>query len=350
MITNREMKNCREQIFSYSAAYQVPFYGREKTIIEMQEKTAGMKKGDVIVISQPLGTGKTFLINHMINNNELDIPVGANFLTVRGIVDHPETMDEFPGDTLVVDEADIKTPAKKLTKGLKILSEYLKESGRKAILLGDYSLKNPTISGCFDHIIPILEFEDMDSSFLEGVLKQRFEKFIDGLEDDFQVTDVMEAELLAYLAPDWMKSVNSFRGIFTILQQVTEDNKLVRYNEEKAFLTVEHFRSFLNEDESISLEGKQRQYLGLLKQYIKETYPKGAGITTGFQDTELYELVRHGNINMSLDTFREEILYPFATAGLLVSTGIPEYRSEDNFFIRRPAPYVPSLKLLLSII
>lgn len=350
MITNKEIKNCREQIFSYSAAYQVPFYGREKTIIEMQEKTASMGKGDVIVISQPLGTGKTFLVNYMISSNKLDVPVGANFLTVRGIVEHPETMNQFPGDTLVVDEADIKTPAKKLAKGLKIVAEYLRESGRKAILLGDYSLRNPAISGGFDHTIPILEFEDMDRPFLEGVLKQRFQKFIEGLEDDFQVTDVMESELLAYLAPDWMKSVNSFRAIFSILQQVTKDNSLVRYNDEKAFLTLEHFRSFLNEDKSMSLEGKQKQYLGLLQQYIKETYPKGIGISNGFPDTELYELAQHGNFNMGLDTFREEILYPFATAGLLVSIGIPEYRSEDNIFIRRPAPYVPSLKLLLSIL
>ena len=61
MITNRDLKACKEQLFSYSAAYQVPFYGREKTIEEMQGLTDGLKPRQVLTISQPLGTGKTFI-------------------------------------------------------------------------------------------------------------------------------------------------------------------------------------------------------------------------------------------------------------------------------------------------
>lgn len=224
MITNKDLKKCNEQLFSYSAAYQVPFYGRERVVSEMQQLSKTLDKGETIVISQPLGTGKTFLVNYMINNEQLDVPVGSQFLTVKGIAEEPEIMEEFPGDTLVVDEADIKTPVKKLIKGLNNLADYLEESSRKAILMGDYSLKNKSISGALEHQRPLMNFGDIDRNFLKGVLEQRFKLFLnESVAEDFQIEEIIEPDLLDYLAPDWMKSVNSFRGMFSLLQQIVAD-------------------------------------------------------------------------------------------------------------------------------
>lgn len=348
MITNKDLKKCNEQLFSYSAAYQVPFFGREDAIEEMQELNGGLKSAETLIISQPLGTGKTFLVNYMISNKKLDVPVGASFLTVRGITEEPECMDAFPGDTLVVDEADIKTPVKKLKKGLGLLADYLEESGRKAILLGDYSLKNQNISGKLEHTVLLLKFGDMDRGFLEGVLEQRFKHFLELKE--FQIDEVIEPELLDYLAPNWMKSVNSFRGIFSLLQQVVADEKYIRFNGERAHLTVDMVHDYLGKDESLQLKKEQRVFLELLREYIKEMHPKGRGITVGFRSEELYELAKSEGINVSLQKFMEDILYPFATANLLVSTGVPEYEGSDSTFVRHPAPYVPSLRLLLSVL
>ncbi len=347
MITNKDLKMCNEQIFSYSAAYQVPFFGREDAIEEMQELNNNLKPAETLVISQPLGTGKTFLVNYMISSGKLDVPTGASFLTVRGITEEPESMEAFPGDTLVVDEADIKTPVKKLVKGLGMLAEYLEESSRKAILLGDYSLKNQNISGELKKTVSLLKFGDMDKVFLKGVLEERFKHFLDLKE--FQIEEVMEEELLDYLAPGWMKSVNSFRGIFSLLQQVVANEKYVRYNGEKAFLTVEMVHDFLCNDDNLQLDTEQRKFFELFCEYMKEMYPKGSGITTGFKVEELYDLAKNGGINKNLQEFTEDILYPFATADLLVSTGVPEYEGKGSSFIRRPAPYVPSLRLLLSL-
>lgn len=348
MITNKDLKMCNEQLFSYSAAYQVPFYGRENAIEEMQELNSNLGSAETLIISQPLGTGKTFLVNYMINSGKLDVPTGISFLTVRGITEEPECMETFPGDTLVVDEADIKTPAKKLTKGLGLLAEYLKESGRKAILLGDYSLKNQNISGELDSTVSLMKFGDMDKGFLKGVLEARFKHFLE--LEEFPIDEVIEDELLDYLAPGWMKSVNSFRGIFSLLQQVVADEKYVRYNGEKAFLTVEMVHDFLCKDGNLQLNTEQKNFLKLFCDYIREIHPKGKGITTGFKSEELYDLAKNGGINKSLQEFTEDILYPFATCDLLVSTGIPEYEGSGSSFVRRPAPYVPSLRLLLSVL
>lgn len=348
MITNRELKTCNEQLFSYSAAYQVPFFGREAAIAEMQELNEGLAPSEALLISQPLGTGKTFLVNYMISNKKLDIPVGSSFLTVRGIVEEPECMDAFPGDTLVVDEADIKTPVKKLVKGLGLLADYLKESGKKAILLGDYSLKNNNLGGKLEKTVSLLQFGDMDRDFLNGVLTQRFEHFLELRE--FQIEEVMEPALLDYLAPDWMKAVNSFRGIFSLLQQVVADERYFRYNGEKAYLTVDMLHDFLCKDDFLELEEEQSRFLELLREYLKEMHPKGSGLTVGFTTEQLYEMAKTDGYGGSLDEFAEDILYPFAAADLLVSTGVPEYEGAGSTFIRRPAPYVPSLRLLLSVL
>lgn len=348
MITNKDLKMCNEQIFSYSAAYQVPFFGREEAIEEMQELNDNLNPAETLVISQPLGTGKTFLVNYMISSGKLDVPTGASFLTVRGIVEEPESMEEFPGDTLVVDEADIKMPVKKLAKGLALLADYLGESGRKAILLGDYSLKNQNINGKLEHTVPLLKFGDMDRVFLKGVLEQRFKHFLNLKE--FQIDEVMELELLNYLAPDWMKAVNSFRGIFSLLQQVVADDRYIRYNGDRAYLTVDMVHDFLCQDNSYQLESEQTKFYEILCNYIKEMHPKGNGITTGFNSEELYDLAQNGGIDKSFEEFLEDILYPFATADLLVSTGIPQYEGSANSFVRRPAPYVPSLRFMLSLL
>lgn len=347
MITNKDLKVCNEQLFSYSAAYQVPFYGRERAIEEMQELTNNLNPAETIVISQPLGTGKTFLVNYMINSGRLDVPVGSSFLTVRGIAEDPDCMEEFSSDTLIVDEADIKTPVKKLVKGIELLADYLQESNRKAILLGDYSLKNGNISGKLKGMVPLLNFGDMDREFLKGVIEQRFKHFLN--LEEFQAEEVMEAELLDYLAPNWMKAVNSFRGMFSLMQQVVANENYVRYNGEKAFLTVDMFYDFLCKDSFLELDKEQKKFLELLRTYIKEVYPKGSGITLGFTVEELYELAKNNGLGKTLEDFTEDILYPFATSDLLVSVGVPQYEGGGSSFVRRPAPYVPSLRLLLSI-
>lgn len=344
MITNKDLKACNEQVFSYSAAYQVPFYGREKTIEEMQELSNKLNPGEIIVISQPLGTGKTFLVNYMINNNKIDVPVGISFLTIRGIVEDPTVMERFPGDTLIVDEADIKTPIKKLIKGFELLSDYMKKSNRKAILLGDYSLKNHNISGALKNTIPLIGFENIDKTFLKGVLEQRFKHFLK--LEDFELEEVMEPEIIDYLAPEWMRSVNNFRGIFSVLQQIVADDKYIRYNSDKAYFTLDIFKDFLCQDDYLQLDSNQKKFLKILREYITEMYPKGNGITCGFTVNELYELAGNGGVRIDLWDFKDEILAPFTMADLLISTGVPEY--DNKVFERRPAPYVPSLRLLLS--
>ena len=349
MITNKDLKRCSQQVFTYSAQYQAPFYGREKSIIEMQKKTATLKPGEVLVISQPLGTGKTFLVNHMISEGKISVPRNSSFLTAMGVDENPDSMKKFPGDILIVDEVDIKTTYKKLTGGMRNLQEYLDYTGKKAVVIGDFSLKDPELSGCLHNQQMLTDFEELDREFLCGVLTQRFQYFLsDCLDADFCFEDVIDPELINYLSPAWMKMVNSFRGVFSLLQSVVNSDKYVRYNNDKAYLELSMFKEYLADDDALELdEDVQYEFLKILKDYLRSEFPKGTGITRGFTIDELYQLAQMGELDIEYDDFADDILYPLAVADLLISTGIPT--ENDGQFIRRPAPFVPSLKMLLSV-
>ncbi len=349
MITNKDLKRCSQQVFTYSAQYQAPFYGREKSIIEMQNKTAALKSGEALIISQPLGTGKTFLVNHMIAEEKISVPRNSNFLTAKAVAENPDSMKQFPGDILIVDEVDIKTTYKKLIGGMNHLQEYLDNSDKKAIVIGDFSLKDPGLSGCLHNQQMLTEFEQMDREFLRGVLNQRFQHFMsDYLDPDFCLEDVIDTELINYLSPEWMKTVNSFRGVFSLLQSVVNSDKYVRHNNGKAYLELSMFKEYLADDDTLELDDDvQYEFLKILREYLRSEFPKGVGITRGFTIDELYQLAQMGEIDIEYDDFADEILYPLAVSDLLVSTGIPT--CNDGQFIRRPAPFVPSLKLLLSV-
>lgn len=348
MITCNQLKQACHQVFTYSAQYQAPFYGREASIREMEEKTANLQPGKTLIISQPLGTGKTFLVNHMITDGKLPVPRGVEFLTARGVSENPSSLERFPGDVLVVDETDIKTTYKKLELGLDRLQEYVSKTGKKAIVIGDFLLRNKNLQSRLDRPDMIQEFENLDRAFFRGALEQRFRVFLgDFLDPSFAVEDVIDPALLELLTPDWMCQVNSFRGVFSLLQSVVRNDKLVKYNSSRAYLELSMVMEHLKNDNDDPFDNEeQRRFLELLREYIREVYPKGSGITRGFDLDELYQLAENDGMEIDYDDFAEEILYPLATKRFLVSTGIPVY--EDGEFIRRPLPMVPSLKLLLS--
>lgn len=351
MITNKDLKRCSQQVFTYSAQYQAPFYGREKSIIEMQNKTAALKSGEVLIISQPLGTGKTFLVNHMISEERIGVPRGSSFLTAKAVAEKPDSMNQYPGEMLIVDEVDIKTKYENLITGLNHLQEYLDNSGKKAIVIGDFSLKDPKLSSCLHNQQTLFEFEQIDESFIRGVLDQRFRHFMkDYIGADFCVENVIDPELIDYLSPAWMKMVNSFRGVFSLLQSVVNNDKYVRHNNEKAYLELSMFKAYLADDDTLDLDEEvQYEFLDILREYLRSEFPKGAGITKGFTVEELYQLAQTSEIDIEYDNFAHDILYPLAVSDLLISTGIPTYDEESGQFIRRPAPFVPSLRLLLSV-
>lgn len=135
-----------------------------------------------------------------------------------------------------------------------------------------------------------------------------------------------------------------------MLQSVVNNEKYVRFNNDKAYLGISMFKEYLTDDDSLNLDNDvQYEFLKILREYLRSEFPKGVGIERGFTIDELYQLTQMGEIDIEYDDFADEILYPLAVSELLVSTGIPTYDDSEGQFVRRPAPFVPALKLLLSV-
>ena len=350
MITNKQLKQASRQLFTYSARYQAPFYGREKSIQEMQKKAGELHAGDTLLLSQYLGTGKTFLVTYMINSGGLPIPRGVAFLTARGIAKDPSLMDAFPGDVLVVDECDIKTPFLEMQTALIELQKYLDRSGKSAIVIGDFSLRNQDLRQYLTKSDRIQEFEPLDSSFLCGVLDLRFTKFLDVDKNSFRLDEVIAPDLIDAFTGEWIWPVNNFRGIFSLLQNVVDDDRFVRFNSSPARLNLDMVMEFQlkheGEEEEELDTNEQIDYLNMLKEYIRTYYPMGNGLTQGFQLNELYGITASCGLRINEDDFETDILEPLARAGFLHAAGVPTYN--NGVFNRRPLPMVPSLRLLLS--
>lgn len=347
MITGMQLKRISPQIFAYSAQYQVPFYGRTASIAETKEKAGNLQPGQVLIISQPLGTGKTFLVTHMISTGLIDVPIGANFLTARGIADNPDAMDSYPSDILIVDETDIKSPYKKLKLGMTQLQSYLDKTGKRAIVLGDFVLRNDDLKGILHKPEQVLGFESLDEGFLRGALEMRLRFFAaNELGGGVDLDQLISEDLIKAFTPEWILSVNSFRGVFSLLQEVVADDRLVKFNRNPVKLDLSMIMEHLQRQQIELDTEEQEEYLRILQEYIRETYPMGRGLTRGFQKDELYQLAESADIDVDYDDFEEDILDPLALEGLLISNGIPTFN--DGTFIRRPLPMVPSLKLLLS--
>ena len=349
MITNKSLKQCSKQVFTFSSQYQAPFYGREKSIAEMKEKVADLDKGEILFISQPLGTGKTFLVDHMIATEQIPVPRQTEFLVTKGIAENPDKLKSFPGDLLVVDETDIKTSHKKLLAGINHLRGYLDDTGKKAIVLGDYTLRSKEMMDSLGASKMLRSFEPLDKAFLEGVLTSRFNAFMaEFIDVDFSLDTVIDPQIISYLVPEWMESVNSFRSIFSLMQEVVNSDNYVRYNSDRAYIELSMFREYLsNEGSFIPDSEEQEDFFRLLGEFINTEYPDSRGIGQGFSVDELFELAENAELGIDYDDFVDEIIDPFVTDGWLVSKGIPGL--QDGVFVRRPAPFVPSLKLLLSI-
>ena len=343
MITNRQVILCREQIFSHTAAYQVPFYNRDGSRDEMTEKQKSLESAGVICISQPLGTGKTFLVDQLITEKKLDIKKGERFLTAKEIARKPEVLTPLQEATLVVDECDIKTEWEDLKKSLTVLSAHLAGSKQNAIVIGDFCMRNEELSELLNSRTYLENFESLNAGFFEGALVARIGKFLKGEVDiaSFTIDKLIEPGLMRLLTPEWMSNGNSFRRVFSFLQILAA--KLPQ-NDNPCTFTLD--MAYERLQEVYFEEEQQEEFFQVFLEYIRERHPDGVGIGEGLFDETLFNLAR-GVGFQDMDEFRDVILEPYTKNGLFVSLGIPYYDDSSKKFIRRPQPYVPSLECML---
>ena len=345
MVTNRQITLCKEQIFSSSAAYQVPFYNRDSSKKEIIEKYKNLETSNVICISQPLGTGKTFLVDQLINEGVLEIKKGERFLTAKEVANKPDVLDKLQDATLVVDECDIKSEWSELEKALAILNDHLAESKKSAIVIGDFCMQNQKLASLLERKTYLENFESLNAGFFEGALVARIGKFLKDEVDieTFTIDKFIEPGLMRLLTPEWMSNGNSFRRVFSFLQVLASE---LPKNNNPCTFTLDMARDYERSQEVEFEEEQQEEFFQVFLEYIRERHPDGNGIGEGLFDETLFNLAREVGFQ-DMDEFRNVILEPYTRLEHFVSLGIPYYDDTSKKFICRPQPYVPSLKCML---
>jgi len=338
-ISNRDIKRVARQIFASSRAIVTPFYNREKSKREVAELFQNIEalRGSVVLISAPMGTGKTFFIDQV--TKEIGIHERAKPLLIGELKSESDLKRE-KGDVLFVDEGDIKTNWSDLNRGARVLGEHLREDGRVGLLLGDFVLRNDDLAKHLPSPRYLQTFEPVNRAFLEGVIRQRLDTYLNAGRGQ----DIVDPGLYDILVPDGTAFVNSFRAVLSFLENLV---RTLPNDAKPCRLTVDLAKDFTRENfEPALTTDRQEDFLNRFLDFLAANHPGGSGLAPGFDRQQMFMLAKQcGYADWS--SFQDEIVDPFGEQGLLLARGIPGL-DEDGRFARWREPYYPSLPLMLT--
>ncbi|MDG4596506.1 MAG: hypothetical protein P9F75_12600 [Candidatus Contendobacter sp.] len=332
-ITNQEIKRVARQLFSSSRAYVTPFYNRTTSKQELANLFADRSPlhGGAVLISAPMGTGKTFFIDQM--TAVLKLEGRAKPLLVGEVSERD--LQQAKGEVFFIDEGDIKTNWSDLDRGIQLIGQHLRDNQQQVgLVLGDYTLRNPSLLGHLPKHRFLQTFEPLDRAFLQGVIEQRMAEYLKRRPEE-----IIEPALYDILVPDGAAHVNSFRAILTFLEGLV---RTLPGDRQPCWLTVEQAKNYVqdNFDPQFTTD-RQADFLNFFLDHLAER----PDLEQGFDQSEMLLLGKRAGYGDWLE-FREEIIDPFGLQGLLLSRGVPGLDA-DGRFVRWPGPYYPSLMLTL---
>lgn len=338
--TNRAVSQTMEQVFASGHAYVTPFYNRVESKKEVRALFDGGEdlSGTAIVLSAPFGTGKTFFMETI--SKDLGMAGRRGALRVPDLTSVSE-LKRVKGEVLFLDEADVKSTWESVERGLRVVGSHLADSGRTALLLGDYALRNAALLAHVPSVRFLERFEPLDGPFLQGVVQQRLDRYIG--EGRRRVDDIIDPELYQVLAPAGLAPVNSFRATLAFLQQIAaelpSDGADCRITLEMA-----RHRAGATMDE-YQLSDLQEKFLNVFLDYVSAHHPRGSGLEDGLDRETMQGFGTEAGYS-SWDELADEIIEPFCDDALLLSRGIP-VSNGDGDFARYGEPFFPSLTLTL---
>ena len=336
-ITCSEIKRAAAQVFAQGHDVQTPFYNRVKSSRELLAKFSGLAKdaGLVYFISAPLGSGKSFFIDQatgsLLKKQERQRPLWAKGIT-------PQEIKAFKGDLLFVDDTDIKSTWDQLSNVMEVVHHHVEETGRNAIIIGDYCLRNPDLVGRFPKTGYLREFEPLNRDFLAGVLDQRISLYLKKKNGEGIVSD----DLFDVLTPPGLANVATFRTVLTILAALADR---LPHTSREARLDLELALDWVQDFDPLFTSQRQHDFLNRFLDLLLVQHPNGSGLNEGLAEDPLFSLGQSLGFG-DLGEFRDEIIDPFCKIGLLVSNGTP-YLHDKKRFVQYPEPYLPSIQSLL---
>ncbi len=336
MITNRELASKVEMIFAHTNAYNLPsaFANREDSREELRGKIERQSGSSIILISDILGSGKTFLVQMVMG--ELGLEDAVPLIAGR------TKASDFKGDTpKFVDEWDIKANPRRL---LKTISQILEQKGTHGplILMGDFTLRSENFRSMIEPLgdPDKIEMEQLNPTFFGLALRNRLERAAGDEFDSSQ--ELISANVLSALVPDWSKTPANFRDVFKTLSQITYN---LPQNYEPAFIDLSAVRPWVDKNGPTIEKGLQSELFEALVAHFANEIREGKWKKTmPLSVANLRSMIKSGDA----DDFQSRVIEPFARSGLLSSFGVPEISEDWKAYDRYPGPYLPGTFIRLS--
>ncbi|MFD1624578.1 hypothetical protein [Azospirillum griseum] len=334
--SNREIASLAGQIFAHTAAFQAPamFANRDDSRQALASfLDPGRRDRRILLISDLLGSGKTFLMDLVIG--QLQLAESKPLICGKN---KPKVMAERARfGAIFIDEWDIKASPRTIVSALAALEEYLPEARVPMVLIGDNTLKGDGIrrrlgSSAEVHPIPM---EQLNPAFFTLALDTRLEYTAKRRE----LEPILAPELQAAIVPNWPQSVATFREVLSTLSQMAGH---LPVNDEPCRMGEAEAVKWLAE---LPMEGLGDRRIAFYRRYLDALRERGAGIAPMSLE-ELQALAP--NERDQADFFRE-VVEPLARGGLIGALGNPTFSEDGMEYFRYPGPYLPTVKTMVRL-
>jgi hypothetical protein len=343
MITNRQLVQYADTLFAHTDAYNFPalFANRHISRQLILNQLAAPRPG-FMVVSDILGSGKTFLVNMVLNERK----GSASEMGICGRL-QPAKFDGK--DLIIIDEWDIKAAPKRFTKSLKEIEEFRTKNDTPIILLGDYTLKSENVLKRLGSIAPveIVPMEPLSPDFFDLAVRQRVARVLNADPDDLgEDVNVITAQIREALVPKWELTSANFRDVFRALMQMAE---MLEPSLENGAISHREASSLLNKRTPKGMSSDQEAFYSTYCAFLKDTVGRGGWQAVQPMDESILKCLP-GVASRSDDAFREEIIDPIArTPGLISAMGTPHFSADGETYHRFPGPFLPGIDSRLRV-
>ncbi|MER2602919.1 MAG: hypothetical protein ABTR27_11220 [Candidatus Competibacter phosphatis] len=342
----REIVQYAETLFAHTDAYNFPalFANRNDSRAFVVDRVQA-NDPRVIVVSDILGSGKTFLVNMVVNalGQKNNRPLICGRIRPGDLGTSPFAM---------IDEWDIKANPKRFRQTLDLVKEAHAKGGTTLILLGDFTLKSAGFRQAMGGgaALAYVPMEPLNPAFFNLAMRQRVHRIRGNLSEDQPDADrdrFIALELEAALVPDWTVTSANFRDVLKALLQMAGHLEPV---DQEGMIGEREAKAWLNEHAPQGMSEAQRRFYQEFVVYLRGIVHDGGGwpaIQPMAEGTLKSDL---GFGDLSDEAFRLEVVEPLARSpGLVSAMGTPEVSEDGSYYDRFPGPYLPGTYTRLRI-
>lgn len=312
------------------------FVGQERARRELRDVVFQSLPGTVVVMSEPLGAGKSFLIKTVVD--DLDKENSGKYLRMSGRRLAARASETIARKAIFIEEFDIKESFKKLQDIMRSVAAIIGKKESVIVLSGDYSLRNPALIGLIDSPEKLIHI-DMDALNAEMLkkafglrLRQAFGEEI----GEINIDELFDKEFMRYLIPNTNPPIATMRTSFAFLASMANVSELSSSPAQFSGKLYNQYRSRRERE----FDPKAWHFVSWLHVYIRNHDPNVP--VEALRTSELVKL--YGSDEISEGEF-PKILEDLARHNVLKSVGVPYLQDENN---PTPEPYLPSQETFLD--